>query len=214
MKRNDIDIEKIEQVISPSGLVNRDEEQRQQKYLLLVHKTMQRKKTVKNLIWAGASTTMILIIGWLFIRPGSGSPDYDALYQEYYKPSAFQTEYRGQDQKQSKLAVAMQEYSEHNYQSALLMVDTLQKLYPQNPDCLLLVASVYQASGLLAQAESSYKLLQHFGGSYATEATWYLALLALHEGNSDSCRDYLRTIIRSGDLTHLEKAKELLKRIK
>jgi hypothetical protein len=214
MKRNDIDIEKIDQIISPSGLVNRDEEQRQQKYLLLVHKTMQRRKTVKNLIWAGASATMILIIGWLFIRPGSGSPDYDALYQEYYKPSAFQTEYRGQDQKQSKLAVAMREYSEHNYESALLMVDTLQILFPQNPDCTLLIASVYQASGLLPQAESSYKLLQHFGGSYATEANWYLALLALDQAKPDLCRDYLRTIIRSGDAAHLVRAKELLKKIK
>jgi hypothetical protein len=214
MKRNDIDIEKIESVICTSRMKNSEEKQRQQKYLLLVHKTLQRRKILKNAIWTGTSAMAILIIGWLFVQPGSRTTDYQSLYREFFTPSAFQTEYRGEDQIESKFSIALQAYSEQNFESALLMVDTLQKLCPQNPDCTLLVASVYQASGLLTQAESSYKIVQHFGGSYATEATWYLALLALHEGNSDSCRDYLRTIIRSGDLTHLEKAKELLKRIK
>ncbi|TSA39057.1 MAG: hypothetical protein D4R64_00970 [Porphyromonadaceae bacterium] len=212
MKTNSIDIEKLEQVINPSDLLDKDEERRRQKYVVLVYRSMRKKKMVKRAVWAITSAAAILIFTWILIGPKTTLPDYLSLYMEFYKPAVFQTEYRGKQPEKTLFTEALQQYSEKNYPLAVVIADTLQKQNSQNPDNLLLIASIYQAGGLFEQAEHFYELLHPFGGSYALEANWYLALLTLQKGKSDLCKDYLRKIIKSGAITHLDAAKDLLAR--
>ncbi len=210
---NMIDIEKLERVIDHSSQSDKEDEHRRQKYVQLVYRSMQRKKMIKRSVWVATSSLTILIIAFLTFGPKSSLSDSLELYKEFYKPADFQTEYRGKQPEKSLFSMALQKYATEDYKSAAILADTLQKTNVENPDHLFLIASIYQACGIEDQAEHFYRSLILLGGSYSVETYWYLGLLSLKEGKRDLCKDYLRKILESGDIAHLESAKRLLARL-
>jgi tetratricopeptide (TPR) repeat protein len=214
MRSTKIDIEKLEKVIDPLYPVDKEENMRQQKYLLLVYRALQKRKMIRRTIWSVSSAAAILIGAWLLIGPKNTSPNYLKIYQEFYKPTVFQTQYRGEKPEQSLFTQILTTYSEQNFQSALVLADALEMQNSPNPDYILLLASVYQANGLYDKAIRQFELLLPTGGSYEMEANWYLALLSLKQGNLKVCKTYLRRIIQSKDITHMDEARSLLSKIR
>ncbi|MFA6128784.1 MAG: hypothetical protein WC699_15905 [Bacteroidales bacterium] len=156
---------------------------------------------------------VILVILWL---PGKGlnSKTPDELYQEFYSPYQFASDYRGAANHSVNLFnQAVRAYRAGDWSRAELLSDSLTVVDQANPDNLLLNGLVKMAAKKYSSAIDKLNAVIPKGGSYEINARWYLALAFLKEGQISASRTELRFLQESGNSFFKNEVTKLLRKM-
>jgi len=156
---------------------------------------------------------VILVVLWLPWK-GLNSKTPDELYQEFYSPYQFASDYRDAANRTVNLfSQAVRAYRKGNFCKAELLSDSLTVVDHVNPDYLLLSGLVKIAIGKYSNAIEKFNAVITHGGSYEINARWYLALAFLKEGKISDCRTELRFLQESGNSYFKNEVNKLLRKI-
>ena len=168
---------------------------------------------LRHLYWqpiAIAACILLLVGVWFTMQPSL--PANDRLYAEYFEPfdSPGSGLTRGSDNEMTLKAQAYEAYDAGDYaQAAGLFEKAL--LEKDDPIMHLCLGNAYLKTGNAEKAGAAFQHILDKHGDLVTQATWYLALTYLKEGNLERTKASLWEISQSS--TYGEKARKLLKEL-
>ncbi|MFA5815487.1 MAG: hypothetical protein WC865_07690 [Bacteroidales bacterium] len=156
---------------------------------------------------------VILVLLWIPWK-GHNSKTQDELYQEFYSPYQFATDYRDAANHTVNLfSQAVRAYRDGNWYKAELLSDSLTAVDHVNPDYLLINGLVKIATGKYSIAIEKLNAVIPNGGSYEINARWYLALALLKEGKIMECRNELMALKDLGSSYFKNDVNRLLRKL-
>lgn len=143
---------------------------------------------VKTLRWLFIAAAMLFLVCSLYFFFQNDSPDYDAIYAEYYVPYDTPESQRGGNEvKNSPLDEAMSLYENEKYADALSIVNSIS---PKSEYVQLLSANCYMNLGQWELAESVLKSLSDSKDNKISQhAEWYLSLSYIKSNKMNLARD-------------------------
>ena len=177
-------------------------------------KRRERNRKIRiSLFTISGVAAVFLIVLWIPWK-GNESKTRDQLYQEFYKPYQFATDYRDlENHKGSLFNQAVRAYRDGNWFKAEILSDSLTVVGKTNPDYLLINGLTKIATGKYSLAIERLHALIPSGGSYEINARWYLALAFLKEGKIEDCRSELLMLKDLGSSNFKNDVSRLLRKL-
>lgn len=171
------------------------------------------RKIRVSLFTISGVAAVILVVLWPPWK-GLNIKTTDELYQEFYSPYQFATDYRDDANHSVNLfSKAVRAYRDGDLSKAELLSDSLTAIDQANPDNLLLNGLVKMAARKYSSAIDKLNAVIPKGGSYEINARWYLALAFLKEGQISASRTELRFLQESGNSFFKNKVTKLLRKM-
>ncbi|MFN0014429.1 MAG: tetratricopeptide repeat protein [Saprospiraceae bacterium] len=140
--------------------------------------------------WAAAAALAATVVAaWLFLRP----PSYERLYAQYGTMPEADFVVRGNAEKPD-LSAAETAFNSQSFAEALRGLNAHLAQNPSDEQARVFAGLCQLELGQYDQAVSLFEQVASSTNIWAEEATWYLALTYLRQGQRDACVRTLRSI--------------------
>lgn len=189
-----------------------NEETKQDDYLPRIRTFVLQKK------WAIAATFLFFVVSaFLMLQlPSNSSPSNQQLFAQYYESYDLSQNVRGdEDSSNAVLKLGIQQYKSNDFAAAVQTFLPLAMAEPQNDAAVFSLAHAYlsQSPPKLDLAKQQFERITTANATiYVPKAQWFLALIALKNGNKEQAEILLKAVVESGD-DIAARAGELLKEL-
>jgi len=145
------------------------------------------------------------------MNAGGTSLSNDELFAQYYSIEKMSPTVRGDQQTDSLYNLALLQYNDKQYSSAINHLNTLLEQDPDNLQFVNALANAYLNDQQLEKAKVQFKRIVEDGKSImAPKAIWYLALIQIKQGKVEEAKKQLEQLTTTEDLTLAKQASALL----
>ncbi|MBW1298444.1 tetratricopeptide repeat protein [Aquimarina litoralis] len=169
-----------------------------------------RKGKIRRLTFFSAIAAAALFAILINFYPQNDSYTIDEIYANYNTEKLPSLVTRNSKEVQKDLSLAERNFKNKNYKEALLHIDTLLELDPENSTLYIYKAISHIETGEFAKSEASLDTLIHSDLIDAEKGYWYKSLLYLKAKDLEKCKQMLQIIIENSYFNSL-KANKLLK---
>jgi len=169
--------------------------------------------------WAIAASFLVFVVSALLIwqmQSGSAVSD-EELFAQYYETYDLNQNIRGEgDSSNENLKLGIQQYKSKDFAAAVQTFLPLAVAKPQNDAIIFCLANAYlnQSPPKLDLAKQQFERITTANTTiYVPKAQWFLALIALKNGDTEQTEILLKKVVASGD-DIAGKARKLLKELK
>ena len=164
--------------------------------------------------WAIAASILLLVasvaILWQ-INSKSPAMSDEAIFAQYHNVEKMSPIVRSGLQKDSLYNMAVGQFNEKQYTSAINIFTTLTESNPDNWQYVYALANAYLNNNQPEPAKQQFqKIADQKKSILAPRSSWYLALIFIREGNKEAAKKQLNKLMTSEDSGLAAKAKELL----
>ncbi|MFK7905084.1 MAG: tol-pal system YbgF family protein [Chitinophagales bacterium] len=169
--------------------------------------------------WAIAASFLVFVVSTLLIwqiQSGSAVSE-EALFAQYYETYDLNQNVRGEgDSSNAILKSGIQQYKSKEFAAAVQTFLPLAAAQPQNDVAVFALAHAYlnQNPPKLDLAKQQFERITTANTTiYVPKAQWFLALIALKNGDTEQAKILLKEVVASGD-DIAGKARKLLEELK
>lgn len=207
-------------LIKGIDVFNRDE---LKKELAQIHNSLHRQPVIRKLfVWrkiaAAAAVVMVAFAGYYLLAPNpkalGARTDYQEIYAAHFEPFQFNVNTRGEgDQKLKTRAEFL--YAEKNYREAIIKLEELAFLEPNNHIVTLALANAYLEVDRVREAVTILQpILKQEESMAFDQASWYTALAYVKGGRSEEAIPLLEKLANDENADHYNDAKKILGELK
>ena len=163
---------------------------------------------------AVASLAALVIMGTSLYVYSHRTIPAEQLFESYYEPYESLINVRSSSSQTANLLVsAMQKYEEQNFESALLLFETVLATDDQNITSRFYSGISYLETNRLNHAEKTFaSVIDHNDNLYIEHAEWYLGLCYLKTGKGEQAR-IMFSAIEESDGYYSRKAKRIIRNL-
>jgi len=156
-----------------------------------------------------AAAIALLAIAFLYLTTPSQKTNHE-LFTAYFAPYENVLAVRDGSESNESLGYAMKLYDEREYREAIPYFQQVLDENKENADALYYLGISYLAEKNPTQAIAAFEQLVRQNNIYSDQASWYLALANLLEGNEPAAKELLENISRDENHDLKDKAEDLL----
>lgn len=212
MENDDKRLKNLENLLDQ---ISYDERQKSKtnRYQIMAERAQKRYRRRRIYFVSGIAVAASLIGIILFNLNGSNTLTNMELFDKYYEPYSFQTEYRADASAIDPYLAAIQLYHEGDSDEAMPLIIPLCQESPDNPEYQLLRSLIHIELQEYTMAERGLKTVISHGGSYKTTGLWYLGLCAIANEEYQAAKEIFMHFTSQDDEIS-KKSRQILKKIK
>lgn len=174
----------------------------------------ERSRRKRLWIWTVSSVAAIACITAfiIYLLPSFQNATSDELFGTHYQRYSVNLDTRAIGSK-NEMGQAFNYYETGQAQKALEILESNFDDDKSSPEYIFYKALFLLDAGEYMTAYAGFQSLIEFGGTYQSNARWYLALLDLKNNNYPSCRENLEKLRKAPGSTYRKKAVQLYRKI-